>query len=313
MKLGTCQVYVHIIDCNVCYLSRITIMEHTLENNFYFPKEVLTHIFSFVDPHTLVFSCRLVCRFWRDTVEIWDVWKILIFREYRSKFKDNYILSKAHLTCPWYVCYSLCHNKIFFRNLLCNCCCSEDNMTHLREVLSVSEGFICSAPIEVHSQGFTQVPHELLSEGVATCFLSTVGECSINQTIDLYAHGFTRKIMELRPSIHISEWFAVGYTFSGVCHLEVTFFDSNWKHDFENGLFRHTQRIERRQWLKVTHTFTDYCPDVRYITYNHGVDTYWSQNNGRYVDVSNHGNAAAKMVAATVLIALPDFSGTPTN
>lgn len=54
--------------------------------------------------------------------------------------------------------------------------------------------------------GSDPLPPELQKEGFQSCFATTYVWCVKRQIIDLYSLGFTKKMLETRPPIHVSEW-----------------------------------------------------------------------------------------------------------
>lgn len=54
--------------------------------------------------------------------------------------------------------------------------------------------------------GSDPLPQELQKEGFQSCFASSYTLCTKHQRIDLYSIGLTKKVMESRPPIHISDW-----------------------------------------------------------------------------------------------------------
>ena len=71
--------------------------------DIYLPQEVLISILSFVDPDTLIFSCRLVCKQWKEIIESSDLWRTKLFRENRDALKINNITCRGQLAHPWYM------------------------------------------------------------------------------------------------------------------------------------------------------------------------------------------------------------------
>lgn len=282
-------------------------MANTADCQYYLPVEVWTNILGFVDPRTLVFNCRLVCKSWKEIVESSEVWKLQILRNKIGNGIDHSVSSKAHLTYPWYICYGLCKN-VFGKNIFPTYP-AEGQPTYWRDEKSSSGGRIYTAPITSCLLGFSPIPEELIDEEVSSCFVSTVGVCSIDHIIDLYKHGFTRKIMEFRPPIVVSEWFAVRYNFVGIYQLDVTLMDSEWNCDYGSGQFKHTVRTQRSEWHHVTYAFVNYRPDVRYVRFHHGVDMFLPLS-GRTYREFDHGGAAGKMAGAKLIITLPNLSRT---
>ena len=85
--------------------------ENSIENNKYFLPEVSTEISRHVDLRTLVFSCTLVCRFWRNVVESCYLCRIKV-----AVHGDKVATEVVYVHHPWYICYIL-FKDVFNTNL----------------------------------------------------------------------------------------------------------------------------------------------------------------------------------------------------
>lgn len=270
---------------NMDHLKRFT-------RDIYLPQEVMANILSFVDPHTLVFSCRLVCKRWKEIVEGSDMWRTKLFRENREALKINNVMSRGQLVHPWYMYYAFCKHNAFGKNLLKNTC-GEDKLQHWTLLENGGDKW----RVEDIPQGSDPLPQELQKEGFHCCFATSYMWCVKVQTIDLYSLGLTKQIMELRPPIHVSEWFAARFDCGCIYDLKIALLNAAGKVE-ETGAVHTERRVEQwegNEWHKVSHTFEKYSPDIRYIRFIHGgKDTqFWA------------GHYGSKMAGAKVYVTLP--------
>lgn len=276
-------------------------MERTVEYNNLLPAEILTHIFVSVDLRTLVFSCRLVCRSWKGAVECSELWRIRALLAHGNKLENNSALRLAHVRYPWYVCYSIC-THVFNRNLFD--CCKEISGSPLFLRDAYTPGFTWTEQLGSYTDGFPRIPQDIEAETESTSFLFVIGQCSVYHKVDLYARGLTRKIMEFQPPLHISEWYGARFFYDGIYHIEVKLFNSEWKCDTLRGHFKYEQRTEFGQWQKVSHTFTNYNPDVRYVMFHHGIDTRLPHNHGL---LRLFRGAASQIMGTKLSVGIPDL------
>lgn len=90
-------------------------------NSCYFPEEIVSYILSFVDPPSLVFQCRLVCKNWKYIIDE-NVWKILTRYAKQKSFSKLSYSQRITLNLPWYVYYAVFSFDPFERNLIKNNC-----------------------------------------------------------------------------------------------------------------------------------------------------------------------------------------------
>lgn len=261
--------------------------------DIYLPEEVLINILSFVDPHSLVFSCRLVCKYWKEIVEGSDLWRTKLFREHKNALKINNITSRGQLVHPWYMYYALCKYNAFGKNLLKNTC-GKDKLTQW----TILENGGDKWKIEDVPVGCDPVPQELQQEGFQSCFATSFMWCVKRQIIDLYSAGFTKKMMEFSPPLHVSEWYAGRFDCGCVYNLHIELVNEKGEVDSKNGEVQIERRVEQwegHEWQQVSHIFENYPPDIRYVRVTHGgKDTqFWA------------GHYGSKMTGAKVYLSLP--------
>ena len=92
------------------------VVPSSIGNGYYLATEVLVHIFGFLDPRTLVFVCRLVCKFWNKIVQHSQLWRIQIIRNTTNRELIKSALPTKKVVYPWYVCYAICKD-MFGKNL----------------------------------------------------------------------------------------------------------------------------------------------------------------------------------------------------
>jgi hypothetical protein len=104
------------------------------------------------------------------------------------------------------------------------------------------------------------------------------------QTIDLYANGFDAQAMAGAPPIQISEQFSRTYC-PDQYYLKVQLLDAsmNVVSTFDTGVVQQTGPCEwSEDWQTVSHVFTGYGPNVRYVRWEDGGkdNEWWGGNYG---------------------------------
>ncbi|KAM9410629.1 F-box only protein 2 isoform 1-T2 [Pholidichthys leucotaenia] len=121
--------------------------------------------------------------------------------------------------------------------------------------------------------------HEFSSDGVTKYFATSFELCLKRQVIDLLAEGYSSEQLDAAPVVMVQDWFC-GRTDCG-CTYQITIclLDENREviKDFNHGPLTLDPDSESCSWKQVSHTFSDYGPGVRYISFEHGgTDTkYW--------------------------------------
>ncbi|XP_069696587.1 F-box only protein 6-like isoform X2 [Periplaneta americana] len=254
-----------------------------LEN--YLPPEMIINILSYVDAKTLV-NLRLVSHSWKHFIDN-EVWKLKTSREKYRSLKS--VDPKRKL--PWFVYYLICVKDPFEKNLLKNHC-GQEKLTHWDIISSGGDRWVVEDP----PQGAEKLPESEEFGKLTSCFATSYHSCSKEQTIDLSSIGFGSKIMdELQPLIEVSEWYAGRFDCGCIYEMHAVLLNAERKplHKFER---RETvNQWEGRDWYKVSHTFQNYGPGVRFIQFFHGgMDTqFWA------------GHYGSKMSGACVKIVIP--------
>ncbi|XP_065217207.1 F-box only protein 6-like [Planococcus citri] len=272
------------------------------------PEEVLGLILSYVDPDSLVFLCRPVCKLWKNLIDE-DVWKIRIRTSKQRSFSKLSHAERMTLKLPWYIYYSIFTGDPFERNLMKNHC-GQDKMNHWFEF---KERSIPQQPIvmrqprlgnafwkieTVPEGGSDPLPEHNDFGNCTTCFVNSFRLEGKYQIIDLKSHRISQKIMDkFQPTITASEWNAGKSDYEYEYQLTVRLLDEhkNVLLEKQSPVKVLIEQWKGKAWKKVELIFDNYGPGVRYIKFIHeGRDTQcWS------------GHYGSKMSGAVVKISLP--------
>ncbi|XP_032401487.1 F-box only protein 2-like isoform X1 [Xiphophorus hellerii] len=120
--------------------------------------------------------------------------------------------------------------------------------------------------------------HDFCTEEVTKYFATSFELCLKRQVIDLIEEGYSPEQLDTQPPVTVKDWFC-GRTDCG-CTYQMTscLLDENkevlqeYIHDPET-----LDPEADSSWRQVTHTFYDYGPGMRFISFEHGgCDTsYW--------------------------------------
>ncbi|XP_014900662.1 F-box only protein 2 [Poecilia latipinna] len=120
--------------------------------------------------------------------------------------------------------------------------------------------------------------HDFCNEEVTKYFVTSFELCLKRQVIDLIEEGYSPEQLDAQPPVTVKDWFC-GRTDCG-CTYQMTscLLDENqevlqeYVHDPET-----LDPEADCSWRQVTHTFSDYGPGMRFISFEHGgCDTsYW--------------------------------------
>uniref|UniRef100_A0A1B6EY49 FBA domain-containing protein n=1 Tax=Cuerna arida TaxID=1464854 RepID=A0A1B6EY49_9HEMI len=299
-------------------------------SNILLPEDVVLTILSAIK-WTDLKACRLVCNSWRSLID-----SFVCCKKLKSECRDfliNYSNPVSELYfkhVPFYIYYAI-GKKCFHRNLLKNVFGSGADQHVCDMVLIVDEsGFddvfndyfqqmVCSTvncpkfehwkltasggegwAVENVADGSDPVP-EYLEEH--SCFVTSYYTCTKQQLINLKQYGLSSRIMdEIQPHFELCDWYTARTDCGGIYRIKVTLLNAE---EEPIAMFEHGKTIQRfagGQWQKVSHTFKDYGPGVRYILFEHGgEDTDWIG-----------GHSGMKMTGSSVVAKLaPDFFQMP--
>ncbi|XP_032083530.1 F-box only protein 27-like [Thamnophis elegans] len=233
------------------------------------PNEVLALILSWLPPETLATRCRLVCRRWRDLLDGPAVWKL----QWRREPAMRAVLQAAS-RCPRLQWSRLAVLRPLGRNLVRNPCGRVRHWSVQCEFPGWNDGWNLEenrAPLEGAED--------------QTCFASSFEWCQKEQVIDLLKEGFWQDLLDTyQPDIVVSDWWGGCQDCGNEYELYVALLAANKKRKI--GVFEAKPNPRPLSmdpsYQKVTHTFRQYGPGVRYILFRHrGKHTeFWKGHDG---------------------------------
>ncbi|XP_053547429.1 F-box only protein 44 [Bombina bombina] len=219
------------------------------------PEDTLMEVLYHLSCNDLVLRCRLVCTQWKDIIDSSILWK-------RKCLRQGYISKKCIKDPPdWKMLYYICHFK---HNLLKNPS-AEDEFDCWEKI---SDGGDCWRVEDLPGDHGKAFP----GDQVKKYFVTSYGMCEKLQIIDLNEVGYRQELMDIaQPEIRIKDWFAARHDCGCRYTMEVQLLDEN--HQILQEFCSDTITIEQwsdAEWRTMEHTFRNYGPGVRYISFQHG-------------------------------------------
>ncbi|XP_022538021.2 F-box only protein 2 isoform X2 [Astyanax mexicanus] len=121
--------------------------------------------------------------------------------------------------------------------------------------------------------------HAFTDDATTKYFTTSFELCLKKQLIDLLAEGYSSEELDNQPAVHVEDWYC-GRTDCGcVYQLTVCLLDENKEviQEFTPESVTLDPDTDDCSWKQITHTFSEYGPGVRFISFEHGgQDTkYW--------------------------------------
>ncbi|KAM8916499.1 F-box only protein 2 isoform 1-T2 [Spinachia spinachia] len=116
-------------------------------------------------------------------------------------------------------------------------------------------------------------------DGVTTYFATSFELCLKRQVINLLQEDYSSEQLDAQPAVTVQDWYC-GRTDCGCAYqMAVCLLDENEQviQEFKPEPVSLDPDCDDCSWKQVSHTFTDYGPGMRFITFEHGgQDTkYW--------------------------------------
>ncbi|KAL0994851.1 hypothetical protein UPYG_G00128070 [Umbra pygmaea] len=121
-------------------------------------------------------------------------------------------------------------------------------------------------------------------------FVTSFELCLKKQVIDLQAEGYSTHDLDAQPAVTVKDWYSGWFSGSKgawcgcIYHLTVQLLDGNKKvlQEFKPEPVTLDAEHEYMSWREVSHTFSNYGPGLRYISFEHGgKDTkFWKGSYG---------------------------------
>ncbi|KAA0707482.1 F-box only protein 2 [Triplophysa tibetana] len=110
-------------------------------------------------------------------------------------------------------------------------------------------------------------------ESVNKYFCTSFELCLKRQVIDLLAEGFDPENLDfVQPAVTVEDWYTSRTDCGCIYKLIVTLLNDSQEviADFQPTEVTVDPDTDDCSWKKVTHTFTDYGPGLRFISFEHG-------------------------------------------
>ncbi|KAG1950122.1 F-box only protein 2 [Pimephales promelas] len=117
-------------------------------------------------------------------------------------------------------------------------------------------------------------------ESITKFFTTSYELCLKRQVIDLLEEGYDPENLDIaQPAVNVEDWCSGRTDCGSIYKLTVTLLDENQEviQEFMPDEVTLDPDCDNCSWRKVSHTFTDYGPGLRFISFEHGgQDTkYW--------------------------------------
>ncbi|XP_071776211.2 F-box only protein 44-like [Centroberyx gerrardi] len=122
--------------------------------------------------------------------------------------------------------------------------------------------------------------HDFWNDRVTKYFVTSFVLCLKRQVIDLLVEGYSPDQLDAQPNITVEDWYC-GRTDCGCTYqLTVSLLDENQEvlQEFKPDPVTLDPAYDDCSWKQVSHTFSDYGPGLRFVSFEHGgQDTkYWA-------------------------------------
>ncbi|XP_043108833.1 F-box only protein 2 [Puntigrus tetrazona] len=122
--------------------------------------------------------------------------------------------------------------------------------------------------------------HAFNEESITKYFSTSFEPCIKRQVIDLLAEGYDPENLDIaQPAVYVEDWYCSRTDCGCIYKLTVSLLDESLDvmQEFKPEEVILNPDCDDCSWKKVSHTFTDYGPGLRFISFEHGgQDTnYW--------------------------------------
>uniref|UniRef100_A0A667WHC6 F-box protein 2 n=2 Tax=Myripristis murdjan TaxID=586833 RepID=A0A667WHC6_9TELE len=121
--------------------------------------------------------------------------------------------------------------------------------------------------------------YDFCNDEVNKYFTTSFELCLKRQVIDLLAEGYTPEQLDGQPNVTVEDWYSGRSDCGCTYQITVCLLDENKEvlQEFKPDAVTLDPECDNCSWQQVTHTFSDYGPGLRYISFEHGgQDTkYW--------------------------------------
>lgn len=114
--------------------------------------------------------------------------------------------------------------------------------------------------------------YEFCNNEVTKYFATSFRLCLKRQVINLLEEGYTTEQLDAQPAVTVEDWYC-GRTDCGCTYqITVCLLDENLEviEEFKPDPVTLEPDCDDCSWKQVTHTFSDYGPGMRFISFEHG-------------------------------------------
>lgn len=121
--------------------------------------------------------------------------------------------------------------------------------------------------------------HASFDDGVTKFFSTSFELCLKRQVVDLLAEGYSVDDLDAQPGVNVEDWYS-GRTDCGcIYQLTVCLLDENQEvmNEFKPEQVTLDPDSDDCSWKQMSHSFSDYGPGLRFISFEHGGQDskYW--------------------------------------
>ncbi|XP_033934777.1 F-box only protein 2 [Pseudochaenichthys georgianus] len=109
-------------------------------------------------------------------------------------------------------------------------------------------------------------------DGVTKYFATSFELCLKRQVIDLLAEDYSSEQLDAQPPVTVEDWYCGRSDCGCTYQMTVTLLDENQEviEEFKPDPVTHDPDSDECCWKQVNHTFSEYGPGLRFITFEHG-------------------------------------------
>ncbi|XP_061076285.1 F-box only protein 2 [Conger conger] len=114
--------------------------------------------------------------------------------------------------------------------------------------------------------------HAICDEAMTKYFATSFELCLKKQVVDLLAEGFQADALDAQPPVTVEDWYCGRSDCGCTYQLSVSLLDENQEilQEFKPDNVTLDPDSDDCSWRQVTHTFSDYGPGLRFISFEHG-------------------------------------------
>ncbi|CAK6958762.1 F-box only protein 2 isoform X2 [Scomber scombrus] len=114
--------------------------------------------------------------------------------------------------------------------------------------------------------------HDFCNDGVTKYFATSFELCLKRQVIDLLDEGYSGEQLDAQPTVSVEDWYC-GRTDCGCTYqMTVCLLDENHEviQEYKPDPVTLDPDSDDCSWKQISHTFSDYGPGMRFISFEHG-------------------------------------------